>query len=94
MTWIKSSKCAGGDCLEVDLEFRKSTASSETANCVEVAYHKSTASSGGACVEVAGCTCDEVRVRDSKDPDGPVLVFTRDEWRAFLDGAKKGEFDV
>jgi hypothetical protein len=29
-------------------------------------------------------TADRVRVRDSKDPAGPVLAVTRDEWRAFL----------
>jgi hypothetical protein len=34
-----------------------------------------------------------VAMRDSKDPGGPVLVYTRAEWLAFLDGAKKGEFD-
>jgi Domain of unknown function (DUF397) len=32
-------------------------------------------------------------VRDSKDPDGPVLTFDRDEWTAFLSGAVAGEFD-
>jgi Domain of unknown function (DUF397) len=32
-------------------------------------------------------------VRDSKDPAGGVLVFTRAEWLAFLGGAKDGEFD-
>jgi hypothetical protein len=35
-----------------------------------------------------------VAVRDTKDAgSGPVLLFTRTEWEAFLDGAKKGEFD-
>jgi Domain of unknown function (DUF397) len=46
----------------------------------------------GACVEVANAG-GMLAMRDSKDPDGPVLVYTRSEWRAFLDGAKKGEFD-
>jgi hypothetical protein len=32
-------------------------------------------------------------MRDSKDPSGPVLTYTRIEWSAFLDGVKKGEFD-
>lgn len=45
----------------------------------------------GACVEVAGVD-DVIGVRDSKDPAGPVLTFTRREFRAFLDGAVKGEF--
>ena len=35
-----------------------------------------------------------VAVRDSKDPDGPRLVVTPDEWRAFAAGVKAGEFDL
>ena len=34
----------------------------------------------------------EVQVRDSKDPQGSVLVFNRDEWEAFLLGVSVGEF--
>jgi hypothetical protein len=34
-----------------------------------------------------------IAVRDSKDPEGAILRYTADEWGAFLDGAKKGEFD-
>jgi hypothetical protein len=42
--------------------------------------------------------CIEMRnrgfeLRDSKDPDGPVLSFTRTEWATFVDGARRGEFD-
>jgi hypothetical protein len=33
-------------------------------------------------------------MRDSKDPDGPVLTFTPDEWKAFTLGVQDGEFDV
>lgn len=52
--------------------------------------------SNGNCVEVKACqrdpfTCTEVR--DSKDPEGPSLHFTAAEWEAFIEGAKKGEFD-
>lgn len=32
-------------------------------------------------------------LRNSRHTDGPFLSYTRDEWVAFLDGAKKGEFD-
>jgi len=46
----------------------------------------------GACVEVAR-QGDVIGLRDSKDPNGPILVFTRMEFDAFLDGAAKGEFD-
>jgi predicted secreted Zn-dependent protease len=47
----------------------------------------------GACVQVA-VDGDAVQVRDSKDPGGPVLTFTRDEWRAFTRGMRAHEFDV
>ncbi|MGD0700188.1 MAG: DUF397 domain-containing protein [Trebonia sp.] len=46
----------------------------------------------GACVELAA-TSDKVAIRDSKDPGGPILVYTPIEFRAFLDGARNGEFD-
>jgi len=36
----------------------------------------------------------EVLVRDSKNPDGPVLEFTAAEWDAFLAGLRNGEFDL
>lgn len=31
-------------------------------------------------------------LRDSKDPEGPVLAFTPGEWDAFLAGVRNGEF--
>lgn len=40
-------------------------------------------SNGGNCVQVARNIAGVVAVRDSKDPDGPALVFTADEWRSF-----------
>jgi hypothetical protein len=44
-------------------------------------------------VEVADLPDGGVAVRDSKDADGPKLVFTRAEWQAFIGGVKDGEFD-
>jgi hypothetical protein len=41
-------------------------------------------SNGGACVEVARNLPGVVAVRDSKNPDGPALVVSRDEWASFL----------
>jgi hypothetical protein len=38
---------------------------------------------GGDCVEVAPAIPDFVPVRDSKNPDGPVLKITRSAWSAF-----------
>lgn len=46
----------------------------------------------GNCVELRR-RAGAVEVRDSKDPDGPVLRFTPAELAAFLDGARKAEFD-
>jgi hypothetical protein len=46
----------------------------------------------GECVEVAGLS-DVVAVRDSKNPDGPKLVFGAVEWRAFVRSVTVGELD-
>jgi hypothetical protein len=43
---------------------------------------------GGNCVEVAGNLPGVVAVRDSKDPDGPALVFTPAGWAAFTASLK------
>ena len=60
-----------------------------------LAWRKAVASREGACVEVAVlATGRGVAVRDSKDPNGPVLHYTGAEWRAFLHGARNGEFDL
>lgn len=56
-------------------------------------WRKSSFSGTGNCVEFAASE-DFVLVRDSKDPQGSVLRFTLEEWRAFLKGASIGEFNV
>ncbi len=55
-------------------------------------WRKSSRSGNNGCVEVA-CVEGEVRVRDSKDRGGPMLLFTRHEWAAFLSGVRDGEFN-
>jgi uncharacterized protein DUF397 len=49
---------------------------------------------GGACVEVARNLPGVVALRDSRDPAGPALVVTPDEWEAFGAGVRRGEFDL
>lgn len=48
----------------------------------------------GQCVELALLPTGGVAIRNSTDPNGPALLFTALEMDAFLDGAKKGEFDA
>ncbi|AZQ74271.1 DUF397 domain-containing protein [Streptomyces luteoverticillatus] len=46
---------------------------------------------GGTCVEwaPAHAATDVVPVRDSKNPDGPVLTLPAAAWSAFLTGVKR-----
>lgn len=58
-----------------------------------LAWVKATASNAyGQCVQVASAA-GGVAMRDSKNPDGPILLYTRTEFKAFLDGARNGDFD-
>jgi hypothetical protein len=61
----------------------------------QAVWRKSTASGpySDNCVEVAFVD-SAIAVRDSKHPEGPVLLFTQAEWDAFVGGAKDGEFDL
>lgn len=58
-------------------------------------WHKSSLSgNGGAdCVEVATNFLGIATIRDSKDPLGPALAFSADEWRTFINSVKNGKFD-
>jgi hypothetical protein len=77
--WRKSSYSGtnGGECVECTVTggaaWRKSSYSGST---------------GGECVEVAdGLPC-AVPVRDSKNPDGPVLTVGAAAWQSFVDGLR------
>lgn len=48
----------------------------------------------GNCVEVAQLPDGGVAVRNSRDPEGPALIYTRAEMTAFVAGAKDGDFDA
>ncbi|WP_025618895.1 DUF397 domain-containing protein [Salinispora cortesiana] len=63
----------------------------------DVAWHISTRSPdhGGNCVE-AGPLLDgsgRVAVRHSKAPDAATIIYTAEEWAAFVGGVRDGEFD-
>ncbi|MFI1740779.1 DUF397 domain-containing protein [Streptomyces sioyaensis] len=58
-----------------------------------VAWRKSSYSDGGAnnCVEIADGFPGAVPVRDSKNPEGPVLLFPAAAWSGFIGGMKDGQ---
>ncbi|MFI0408313.1 DUF397 domain-containing protein [Actinomadura sp. 3N508] len=108
--WRKSSRSdsSGAECVEVasiPVKWHKSSHSTGTGGqCVEVApmvpissaeWKKSSRSdnTGGQCVEVADLAA-AVAVRDSKDPDGPKLVFGPAAWQAFASKVKAGTLDL
>ncbi|MFE7636817.1 DUF397 domain-containing protein [Kitasatospora sp. NPDC057518] len=83
LTWRKSSYSGnnGGMCIEVALPvWQKSSHSGDN---------------GGCCVEVAlGFLPGAVPVRDSKDPQGPSLLFPDSSWNAFVAAVRAGELPI
>jgi hypothetical protein len=52
-------------------------------------WRKSTRSgTNGNCVEVADNLAEVVGVRDSKDPQGPALIFKPGTWKGFVSSLK------
>jgi hypothetical protein len=49
---------------------------------------------GGNCVEVASNLPGVVAVRDSKDREGPALIFMHDQWRTLLADTRSGQLDL
>lgn len=66
-----------------DASWRKASYSNSQGACVEIAESRGSVVING-----------RIFVRDSKNPQGAVLQFTEKEWRAFISGAKDGEFDL
>jgi hypothetical protein len=60
--------------------------------CDSLLWFKSRRSSGnGACVEIAFVSEGGMAMRDSKDPDGPVIYFSTSAWRRFVAGVRSDE---
>ena len=78
LTWRKSSYSEGGagNCVEVAAPIE----------LTDLSWRKSSYSEGGAsnCLETADGLGDTVPVRDSKRPEGDILLFSRDAWSRFL----------
>ncbi|MBO0830643.1 MAG: DUF397 domain-containing protein [Actinobacteria bacterium] len=73
------------------MEVRNGTSAGELGG---VQWRKSSKSNpSGNCVEIGELPDGGVAVRNSRDPNGPALVYTKAEMRAFLAGVRNGEFD-
>jgi hypothetical protein len=62
----------------IGITWQKSSRSNPNGNCVEL----------GRLPEGGG-----VAIRNSRDPEGPALIYTNDEVAAFIRGAADGDFD-
>ncbi|MEU5207901.1 DUF397 domain-containing protein [Streptomyces sp. NPDC020742] len=85
-TWIKSSysDANGGECVEISPDFAWTKSSYSEGN-------------GGECIEITHALTHPhglVPVRDSKDPDGPALIFRTPQWTSFVSAVKGGEFSA
>lgn len=61
---------------------------------ITTAWRKSSYSgANGNCLEIAATVDGLVAIRNSNRPNDGAILYTKDELRAFLAGAKDGEFD-
>ena len=56
-------------------------------------WQRSSFSANNNCVEMAELLSGEIALRNSRDPDGPALIYTRGEVEALILGARNGDFD-
>lgn len=71
--------------LGIDVSAQDWQRSGEGADAIEVAFVERGRGSGS--------ETEWVLMRVAGDPEGPVLVYDRNEWECFLDGVRGGEFD-
>ncbi|MDH6708881.1 hypothetical protein P3T27_005627 [Kitasatospora sp. MAA19] len=55
-------------------------------------FKSSHSDNGGSCVEVSADFPGVAPVRDSKDPEGPALLFPIEAWQSFVAATVAGEF--
>ncbi|MFJ3948857.1 DUF397 domain-containing protein [Streptomyces libani] len=84
--WLKSSHsdANGGDCVEFTRDFTWVKSSHSDGD-------------GGQCLEFSRALTEPhglVPVRDSKDPDGPALIFAAGDWSSFVSAVKLGQFSA
>jgi hypothetical protein len=68
----------GISAAQLPVTWQKSARSNPSGNCVEMA----------AMPDGSG-----IAVRNSRDPEGPALIYTYAEIEAFIGGARDGDFD-
>ena len=56
----------------------------------ELVWHRSSLCGNSTCVEVASDS-EFVYLRDGKDPAGPVLTFSHEAWRSWIEDIKNGQ---
>jgi hypothetical protein len=99
VTWRKASYSGGngGACIEVGVWHKSSHSGGNGGDCCEVGGgHKASHSgaNGGGCVEVASTAKAPIAVRDSKDPNGPKLVFAPSAWESFIQRMRSATRDL
>ena len=58
----------------------------------ELSWRVARKCNGGECVRVAAHG-DTIVIGSSEHLDGPVIAYSRDEWTAFVQGVRDGDFD-
>jgi Domain of unknown function (DUF397) len=58
----------------------------------ELSWRVARKCNGGECVRVAA-SGDEIIIGSSKHLDGPVISYSREEFAAFVEGIRQGDFD-
>ena len=91
---LRASQSLKGPGAMLEAEGSKTYNGMPAGDLLGARWRKSRFSSAqGNCVEAARLSRDQVAVRNSRHPEGPALIFSDAEVRAFLEGVKDGDFD-